>query len=252
MSSSRASTWSAAKTGLHAIAITLAVGLLAGISPAGAQTDGTSVGLKGGANWSILDRPRDPAGEPTLMNGAAFDGVGTVAGLAIQHRLGDLFDRPLLLEVDLMYTRHRAGGFEHHPRTDARRSITLQTDGLRIPVLLEWFPPTSDLYVGLGPELWTGLRAGAELDQQNVDAPLPSFRTTTVTHVMLAAVVGWEWQVSPDVAFPVELRGAWDPLVGQTTVDRFEGYHSPDRPGRFQVAFDWQFLGMVGVMWQGL
>ncbi len=255
MSSSKASTWNVAELAF-ALLLAASTGLIVA-SPrvSAAQESEVAIGAKGGGNWSLLDRPHDPAGEPTLMNGAAFSGVGPTAGAAVQFGLGRLAGQPLALELDVLYARHHARGAERHPETGARRTIILKTDGLRVPLLMEWYLPATNrsTFVGLGPELWVGLRAGSEMQRTNIDAPPEHLRTTTVVHPLVAATVGYEFELgSPDLVLPVELRAKWDPLVAETTVGRFEGFQSPEEPGRYRVAFDWQLTLLAGLLWRGL
>jgi hypothetical protein len=47
-----------------------------------ADTTEVRLGVRGVANYSILSAPTDPAGDPTLLSGAAFTGFGGGGGLA--------------------------------------------------------------------------------------------------------------------------------------------------------------------------
>jgi len=65
-------------------------------------------------------------------------------------------------------------------------------------------------------------------------------------------VIGTTVPAGADFAMPLEARVTWDPFVEDSTVERFAGFESEDRPGFYKVAFDWQVLVMTGIEWTGL
>jgi len=240
---------------LVSVAVSLLVLCLAAV-PAAAEPGDVAIGFKGGLNWSLLQRPTDPPDSPTLMHGTAFDGVGGTVGPTLEVDVGALVDGPLSLEFDAMYSRHVGHGFEKHGETDARRDVTLTTDAVRVPLLLKWQLPdteTSPILVGIGPELWAGLRSGATVTHNEaIDQPPEPLRTTPVRHLTLTALLGFEIEAGPDAAIPIELRTAWDPMVGASTKQRFRSWESYDNPGAYEIAFDLHVIAMTGFTWQGL
>lgn len=241
------------RTAARAAAIvvgTAAVAALARPSPAAAQE--LDLGVRGGTVWSHLTAPRDPRGAPTLMDGRSFSGVGSTTGgaVALLYPI-----KPALSvggELDVLYARQYASATEEAPDSGARRTTTFGADVLRIPLLatLQLSTPAGRWSVGLGPEYWTTLATGAQVDLVGVpQIPLP-LGTTGASHVLVDASLRYSLPLAVDWSIPLELRVAWDPWIAPTTVGRFEGWQTRERPGRYQVAFDWHAMLLTGLTWR--
>jgi hypothetical protein len=214
-------------------------------TPASAQD--ASFGVRAGGSWNALPQPDDPEGEPTLMSGTAFTGLGFHGGIWASYPIADLSGSELRLEAGAMFARLRASGFEQ--RGDAKREALLETSVLRIPVLAVYAANAtgSTSRIGVGIEPLIGLSSGATVTIENSDETAEPLYTTPVTHLGLTALVGYDFAVADGVAVPMELRVAFDPMVGSSTVDRFQDYDRPSNPGDYEAAFTWQFLLTTGV-----
>jgi len=240
--------------------LVLAVGALvasiAAPAAVSASPGGSSIGGKVGLNWSRLTRPDDPAGDPTLMRGTAFDDFGFIVGPSYRFYFPSGGKVSIGVGADALYSFHRATGFEEDRQRGTRREATLRAHVLRVPVLgtLRFGTPAENVagYLGLGPELWAGLQTSATVDLEGAPGPPDVLRTTPVVHGTFNLVAGASLPAGPSLEMPIELRAAWDPFVQESTVDRFSGYRSTDDPGSLRVAFDWQLLLMTGVTWSGL
>lgn len=210
------------------------------------------VGAVVGGNYSLLSQPADPAGEPTLLSGTAFDGAGFVVGAAMHYPLTEVGGTPLELEVDLLYSSHSAEGFEERPGSDARRTVTLDTQVLRVPVLvaLRGQPGENGFRVGVGVEPMWGLQSGATTEVERGEASADPLFTTPAFHLGATVALGFDWAVADRLSVPIEVRTTWDPFVGESTRERFDGYESFEEPGEYEVAFDWQVLFLTGVNYQ--
>ena len=206
-----------------------------------------ALGLRVGGVYSMLDRPSDPAGAPTVLHGSGFVGWSFVAGLSAElPRLVDLGPLRVSAEVDVLYSHHDAQGFAVTADGSERRRITLTTQFLRLPVLA-WLslPVGASVGLGLGPELLVGLGSDADLHEEGVPEPSPPLATTPVTHLGLAIALRADF-LRGKVRVPVELRLVFDPFVGATSRERLRGYRSLEDPGLFELAFDRQLLVMLG------
>lgn len=216
------------------------------VSSADASAQDVSAGARVGAAYSSLPQPNDPRGEPTLMSGTAFSGLGIGAGLWAGFEAVEFSGTALHIEASAMFNRAAASGFE--ARGDARREATITTSSVRIPILAVLAMETGESLtrIGLGLEPIIGLSSGATVTIENSDeSPEPLF-TTPVTHLGLTSMIGYSFGVSDGVRIPLELRVTYDPMVGTSTVDRFQGYESASEPGEYEAAFRWQFLLATG------
>lgn len=240
----------------RAVAVVALLAALGAPAAASAASGGSSIGAKVGLNWSRLTRPDDPLGSPTLMHGTAFGGFGFTAGPS--YRLNFASDGPPTfgLGADVLYSFHRATGFEVDRGNETRRTAILSAHVVRAPLLATVQVGSIEDgfagYLGLGPELWAGLQTSATVELEGAPGPPEPLNTTSVTHGTLHAVLGTSFPAGPNLAMPIEIRTAWDPFVRNTTVDRFAGFSSAENPGFYQVAFDWQILLMTGISWTGL
>lgn len=225
---------------------------LACLAPAAAEASESAISARLGTNWSLLSRPNDPEGEPTLLSGSAFDGHGLLGGGTFHYSPGTVAGTPVEFESGLWFGRHVAEGFEEAPSGDARRLVTLKTGILRVPLMAHLRSGEEDLDMrfGAGLEALVGLYSEAEVDHEHTSEEPERLHTTPTTHLAATAAVGLDWQAGGDWFVPMEVRGSWAPLVPGNTRDRFEDYESIERPGAYKVGFDWQLLFVTGVRYE--
>lgn len=230
----------------------LAAGLLAALgvfAPTSSQAEGLAVGAKVGGNWSLLSKPADPTGEPSLLSGSAFDGMGFLIGGTVHYPFVEVKGAVLEFEGGLLFSRHSAEGFEKNTDTGDERIVTLQASMLRMPLLVHLRRGTLDtaasgFRVGVGLEPMLGLQSGAVVD------PGPEkLDTTPTTHLGTTLALGFDYQANSSLTIPLEFRATWDPFVEESTTDRFENFRSADAPGDYQVAYNWQLFLMTGITW---
>jgi hypothetical protein len=204
-----------------------------------------------GGLYSALNKPTDPAGEPTLLYGTAFTGGGFVLGAGIVYGLGSGGAGDLSLTLDALYAHMSGSGYAQTSDGSQRQELTLGMHMLRLPLMLRLSstPDVEDgivLNLGLGAELLLGLASSATLVSEGVSpAPAPLL-TTPTTHVGVTAALGAAWHTQ-EWSIPLEVRLTWDPMVEDSTRGRFDSYQSAQTPGNYQVAFDWQVLFMTGI-----
>jgi hypothetical protein len=203
-----------------------------------------------GGHWSLLTQPDDPPREPTLMSGTAFDGPGVALGPGLDVALGHLDDTRLGLALELLYSRHRTSGFERVPSDDVSRHATLTTDVLQFSTLVDVEPAFAEswLQIGVGPTLWVGLASDVSMEARGADSS--AFHTTPALHGALSGRLAVRIPLSDRVRLPLAFRTLWNPFVGDTTTSRFRDFRSPSRPGRFEVAYDWQWMLSTGISFQ--
>ena len=223
----------------------LALGVLA---PASSQADGLALGAKVGGNWSLLSKPHDPRDETdTLLSGSAFDGVGYIVGGSLHYPLAELEGAVLEFEGGLLFSHHSTEGFEEHKDTGRRRVVTLESNMLRMPLMvhLRRGNTGTGFRVGAGLEPIFGLQSGAIVD------PGPEkLHTTPTTHLGATVALGFDWQANRTFSVPLEFRATWDPFVEESTEARFEDYRSRERHGDYQVAYNWQLFFMTGIRYE--
>ena len=218
------------------------------LAPTTSQAADFGVSLKAGANWSLLSRPTDPEGTPTLLSGSAFDGTGFGAGASAHYTLTEFEGAVFELEAGILYSHHSATGFEQRSDSDARRTVTLTSDMLRVPVLLHLRSGKGTGFrLGAGIEPMFGLKSGATVAIEGASEQVEPLHTTPTTHLGWTWMLAFDWRATPEFLVPVELRATWDPSVAESTLDRFEGYTSMDEPGNYRVAFNWQLMFMTGI-----
>jgi hypothetical protein len=209
-----------------------------------------SVAARVGGMYNALNRPTDPAGEPTLLYGTAFTGAGLVVGAGVVYALGSGSAGDVGVTLDLLYADMSGSGYAETADGTQRQELTLGMQMLRIPLMLRLSstpdgPSSFVLNLGLGAELLFGLASSATLVSEGVTpAPAP-LNTTPTTHIGVAASAGGAWR-TPEWSIPIEVRLTWDPMVDGSTRSRFDSYQSAQNPGSYQVAFDWQLMFMAG------
>jgi hypothetical protein len=237
----------------NALSKLLAAGLLVAFGvfvPASSQAEGLALGAKVGGNWSLLSKPSDPAGQPSLLSGSAFDGMGFLVGGTVHYPLVETQGAVLEFEGGLLFSRHSAAGFEQDPQTGNRRDVTLQANMLRVPLLVHMRrgtadTPASGFRLGVGLEPMLGLQSGAIVD------PGPEkLHTTPTSHLGATVALGFDYGANTQLSIPLEFRATWDPFVADNTVERFEDFNTSNEPGNYQVAYNWQLFFMTGVRWQ--
>lgn len=206
------------------------------------------LGVRATGVYSVLMAPNDPQGEPTLLSGAGFKGLGGGAGVSGTLFLSDLSAGRLFLSLDLLFVAHTATGKAEAPATEQIREVTLDNRTLHVPAQIGLLSGkgANSFRIAIGPELLLGMGSGATVDQTNIPEPPQPLYTTPVTHVGLAATVGMDlnW---PEWVLPIDVRIVWDPSVPNATRERFDNYVSNDEPGNFQVAHDVQIFVSVGI-----
>ena len=225
-------------------------GAAVGLASPSARAESPRLGFTVGGNWSLLTQPHDAPGQPTLMAGTAFDGFGAVLGPSLDAPLGHLDATRLGLDIDLLYSRHRATGYERRSSPSRSRRATLSTHVLQIPLTFTLEPGVTDgwLQLALGPTLWWGL-AGEALGSATGAATPPSIESASVFHGGLLGQIAFRIPVGEQFHLPLEFRALWDPFVGETTPARFRDFKSARNPGRLEVAYDWQLSLATGVSW---
>lgn len=234
------------------LAVLVLSGLLAAALPAEAAESKLGVSGKIGASWNLLNGPIDPAEEPTVLSGSAFDGAGFSLGAAGHYNLGEFKGAHFELEAGLLYSFQRGEGFEGVPATGERRILTLSTHVLQVPILvhLKSKPEPDGFRLGVGLSPLFGLQSAATVEVENSDRAPDLFHTTPVTHLGLIAALGYDISLNDEMSVPLELRINWDPAVGKSTLERLPDFVSQDEPGDYQVAFNWQLMLMAGFRYQ--
>jgi hypothetical protein len=206
------------------------------------------LGARLGLNYNILSQPHDPVGAPTLLHGSMFTGTGFNLGLAARFPFLDLGGPVLAIEADLFYGYHAGTGFAAFE--NQKRTVSLSTHAIRVPLLLHLAGPPSEtrMRVGAGVDVFAGLMSASQVVEEGMSSPVVPLETTPVTHLNLAVALGLDLNRG-NFVIPFEVRVNWDPFVGKSTVERFEGYQDFDNVGQYQVAFDWQFMFMTGISW---
>jgi hypothetical protein len=217
--------------------------------PAGAWADGEirwEAGGVVGLHFSLLTRPADPRGSATLLQGSGFSGwgylFGFTGGVSVPVSFGEL-----LVRSDLVYANHQANGYAEDASLGRKREVSLEASVLHIPVLLGVRRRLGRLSaeVFAGPELLLGLKSAAEVQETNLGGPVQPLLTTPVSHVGVST--GFRLSVPFSAGYiPIDCRVTWDPSVGDSTEERFEGFHSKIRPGSYRIAFDLNVVMSMG------
>lgn len=214
-----------------------------------AQAEPLLVGGRLGGNWVQLNSPTDPAGEPTVLYGTSFTGLGFQGGAAAQLQLMQLGPGPLLLDADLLFSYRRALGYAESRTSAARRELILRTTALHLPVLvgLGIRGDASLLQLSVGPELMLGLGAGSTTRQTGVEGTPETLEVRPTTHVGLTGKLGMMFDVIGG-KLPIDLRFTFDPGVPSSTRERFDEYVDFANPGRYGVQFNLQAMLTIGYM----
>lgn len=223
-----------------------------GLLPTHRWHAGPSVGV----GYNRMARPTDPAGSTTLLRGTAFAGgafqIGAQAGYALWQRSST---HTLWLDLGAHYGWMRGSGFVENPERTKRQTVKLTGHTLRVPLMFRLDHTLSEssghaLFVGLGAEVLLGLATSAQVLFEQIAADPEPLYTTPVTHIGLLATLGGTFALREGLYLPVGLRLTYDPQVGDSTVERFEGYRSIDEPGSYQVAFDLHLHLVTGLEWR--
>lgn len=231
----------------------VAATLLAGVSASAEAADEAgdlAIAAKLGGNWSALGQPNDARGEPTLLSGSAFTGLGFTGGVTALYELAEVKGARFELEAGLLYSYHSGEGFES--LGERKRTVTLTSHIVHVPVLVHMKNAQRRggfrLGVGLVPML--GLQSGATVVIENSDQAAEPLETTPAFHLGLSAVLGYDFELNSKMSVPLEIRVAWDPAVGETTRDRFPDFASTSDTGAYQVAYNWQIFFMTGLRYE--
>lgn len=206
------------------------------------------LGARVGVNYNVLTHPNDPVGEPTLLYGSMFTGTGLTLGLAAKTPVYDFGGPVLAVELDLFYGQHKGQGFAAFE--EQRRTVTISTHTVRVPLLLHLAGPPNQtrMRIGAGVDLIAGITSASVVVEENIPGNVTPLETTPTTHVTLTTVLGLDLNAG-SFSLPFEFRLNWNPFVGPSTPERFEGFQDSDNIGQYQVAFDWQFMFMTGISW---
>lgn len=181
-----------------------------------------------------------------MLFGTAFTGFGFQAGAAFYQRLSQLGVGPIFLEIDALVTHRRGKGFAESRTSDASREVVIHSTGVHVPALVSLgIEGSNTLHFGVGPELQAGFTAGSFVRQTGIEEPAGSLPVTPVLHVGLVGQLGMIFHAG-SANIPVDLRLTWDPFVGSSTRDRFDGYVDMNNTGSYRVAFNWQAMVNFG------
>ncbi len=234
------------------------IGLLAAVAfiagswlPLEARALDLDVGARIGGNWSILERPTDPVGAPTILHGSAFSGFGFTLGGTVSGEVYRLDGSArLLLSADFLYGLQSGSGYAEHASSGQKRTVTFSTHTLRVPVLvhLAGHRRENGLRLAAGPELIMGLASKSEVVEENIPGSPVPLETVPKTYLGGTFLLAFDYYQAR-YSIPVEARFTWNPFVGKSTKDRFEGYRDFNNPGSYQAVFSWQILLMTGISW---
>lgn len=230
------------------IAVVAALGLSA---PQPVEAVDTEIGFVAGGGWNLLTQPTDPAGEFTFLWGSAFSGSAMAVGPTATAEFAERENGVFGVRADLLIGYQRGAGFADHG-DHGRIDVTVSSNVVRVPVLARYRHELGDWdpTVGLGLEPIAGLSSSAVVETTDLEGEVRQVETTPTTGLAAVAAMGVDVAVDEDRVVPVEVRAGWNPFVGSSTEERFEGFESPDEPGAYRVAFDWQLLATAGIRWR--
>ncbi len=208
------------------------------------------VGAMVGGSWNLLSSPTDPEGEFTFLWGSMFSGYGSVLGATGSMKLTEIKGMPVRLTGDLLYGYHRGAGYAGDRNSDAQIDVQFTSHVIRLPVLarLNTSATGSAVTFGVGMEPIFGMMTSATVELTDIDASVQPVETTPTTGMAAVMAAGFDWQRG-DMTIPIDMRVAWNPFVASASEERFKDFDSPQEPGDFRVAFDWQIMMTAGVRW---
>ncbi|QED27243.1 PorT family protein [Microvenator marinus] len=214
-----------------------------------AQTKPVRVSAKAIVGFNHMAPPNDPAGEPTLLSGAGYSGLGFGGGLGAMATVANLSVGDLYVALDFLWVSHSGEGSASSPSTGQSRTVVFDANTIHLPMMVGISNKSKSLSYrfSLGPEVLLGMGTTSTITEENLPGDPQPLLTTPVTHVGVGAVIGFDWQASESLIVPVDLRITWDPSVATTTRERFDNYRSAAEPGAYQVAWDWFFALSVGL-----
>jgi len=239
-------------TGMNLMKQLLAFGTictaLALSSTAFSQSNPVRLGARAVIGFNQLAPPEDPAGEPTLLSGAGFSGLGIGGGLSAQIQLAQASFGDVYLEIDALYVVHSADGSASSPATQQSRKIEFKANTVHAPALIGIAQRRGRMTYrfAMGPELLLGMGTSSTVTEENLPGDPQPLLTTPVTHVGITGLIGFDYALTSDWVLPIEIRVTWDPSIGTSTVDRFDNYRDPNNPGSYQVAFNWFVSAVIG------
>jgi hypothetical protein len=203
------------------------------------------VAIKLGVGHNILGQPDDPTGSDSLLGGSALSGNGFVLGAT--YELPPLLP-VVLFETGLMLDISSGTGFEEYP--DRRRDVRVEVTSIRVPVWAKVRLAATDrvsFVGGAGFDFLYGTGSSSTVLEEHIGAGDELIlETTSVVSAYLVTAAAIE--VAFD-RFVIPLTGqfGFNPLAGDTTRERFDGYVSPTNRGLFRVEFDYQFIATLGL-----
>lgn len=207
------------------------------------------VGARIVGGFNQLAGPNDPAGEPTLLSGAAFSGLGFGGGAAAVVALSQTSVGTLYLETNFLYVAHSATGTAKAASGNQSRTVELSSNTLHIPLLIgiRSAKGSTGYKLAIGPEVLMGLGSAALVTEEGLSGTPQPLYTTPVTHIGLTAAIGFDYALSPGLTLPIDLRATWDFSIPATTKERFDNYRDAANPGSYQVAYTWFISAVIGV-----
>lgn len=229
------------------LAFAMAVAFAVVVAAPSAQAFEFEAGGLAGANWNYLGTPTDPEGSYTFLWGSAFSGFGTLFGATGALEFTEYEGASIGMTADLLYGYHRGAGYADHTE-GGRIDVLFTSHVLRIPLLLRFAAAGGDsgLNLGLGVEPNFGLLTTATIEATGIEEDLQPVYTTPTSAVAGVVALGYHW-ITEDFVVPIDARLVWNPFVPSSTEERFRDFQSPQEPGEFGVAFDWQILVTAGV-----
>lgn len=206
-----------------------------------------SVGLLIGLNYSQINSPTDPAGEPTLLFGSAFKGIGFTGGLTATFDPFKIGPGSLSLRVDFLGAFTKVSGFAENRTQNFRRELAFTDLSLRAPIMLGYTLRAIEhvpIFLFGGVDLLVA-SLKTESEQDNGITPNP-IATRGPNPLSLIGVVGTAYEAG-DWIIPIDLRFNYNPFTEKSTRARFDNYLSATSPGAYQVAFDWQIFVTLGI-----
>ncbi len=210
--------------------------------------DTWSIGLLVGLDYSQINKPSDPAGEPTLLFGAAFSGIGFTGGLTTTLEAVDLGPGALSLRLDLLAELNSVSGFAENKTTGSKQELSFTETSLHAPILIGYTLRISEnfpifFYGGVDLIIAT---LNTETTQSAGVTPDPLTALAAKNPISLLGVIGTSFQTG-DWVIPLDLRFNYNPFTEKSTRARFDGYSSSTFPGTYRVAYDWQVFITLGI-----
>jgi len=212
--------------------------------PAIAFADPGEIGISArvGVGGVITGRPADNPGEPTLLYGSGFSGLGfRIAGGVSLEVVSDL-----KLRAELGVGRSTQQGFARAENEELELRLGLTTLELPFGVEYGFDLGPLDLFAqaGVGPRF--GVAARATEERIGFSAGTPPIEVRLGTSWLVHFEAGGAVELG-DVRVPFGVRWAYNLSYPNTTRERFDPYNGLDDPGAYLVENDFVILFTTGV-----